>query len=128
VAKQKAALTPGLVKLAFTIANARVALFCNHRRAGEKQPVDLTEYERRLDAIVDAGLAAASAPALAADILRPAALILTTSRKSYIDPRIEYAVRERLPAKSLPPLSPATLAATWAAKTKATAETRYNTR
>lgn len=122
-------LSPGLVKLAFTIANARVALFCNHRRAGEKQAVvDLTEYERRLDAIVDTGLASASAAVLARDVLRPAALILATSRKSYIDPRIEYAVRARLPAPSRPPLSPAALVAVWAAKTAATdaVNNRYN--
>jgi len=122
-------LSPGLVKLAFTIANARVALFCNHRRAGEKQAVvDLSKYERRLDAIVDAGLPAASAPVLARDILRPAALILTTSRKSYIDPRIEYAVRARLPAQSRPPPSPAALVAVWAAKSDPTAAAnhRYN--
>jgi DNA topoisomerase-1 len=123
------------VQLALRIANARVALFCNHRKKSSTI-VDLAEFEKRLDAIVEdfrKTVAAAKGPAarpphpprvkatsataarLNEQVLKPASLILTTSRKSYVDPRIEWALLARLPKGSSPEPSAAASAALWAA-------------
>jgi hypothetical protein len=90
----------GVVEAALTLACARVAALCNHRKGSPAQGVDsrvdLTLVEAQIDRLVgslreDPASAPAVVRALNARVVRPAGLALATSKSSYIDPRIVYA-------------------------------------
>lgn len=93
------------------VANARVAAFCNHRKAAKRSRAGAgreAEAEAEADAYTDiADLEAwfrRDRDALEsglAETIRDARLILSTSRKSYIDPRIEHAFLKRLEARGV---------------------------
>lgn len=105
---------------ALRFANIRVALFCNHRNSkipprSKLVERDITKIERLAESI-----GRLDTERLKRDVVDQSSLILSTSRGSYIDPRIEYAFLASLPESKRPPLSAAAKrAARWAEMTDA---------
>lgn len=111
-------------RVALRVANARVALFCNHRHAdgnsvAQRDSGEMEQWFRKR--LEGKGAINNTLSTELKGVVDRAGLVLATSRRSYIDPRIEYAFLASLPTGVRPPISAyAKPSSGWAESTPAT--------